>query len=190
MAFDNIEIELKFRVTEALFTSIGDLLSSGALFKGEFRQIDHYFVPKWNNYLAREFPFEWLSIRERGDNSVLNYKHFHPEGAEVTTHCDEYECPISDPSTLATIFREVGIERVVIVDKTRKLYQFEDVEITMDSVQGLGPFIEIEATRKHGSIDGTRTHLNKIAERLRLMPPEAEVDYRGYPYLLWKANAS
>jgi adenylate cyclase class 2 len=184
MAFDNIEIELKFRVTENLFSSIRSLLSSS--FHGESRQVDHYFVPKWNNYLAHEFPFEWLSVRERGDKSVLNYKHFHPEGAEESTHCDEYECSIPDPGSLITILQAVGIDRVVTVDKTRQLYRLEDVEVTMDRIQGLGAFVEIEATRKHGSIDGTRTHLMEIAERLGLIAPEAEVDYRGYPYLLWK----
>jgi adenylate cyclase class 2 len=184
MAFDNIEIELKFRVTESLFSWIHEHLKASAVSKAQIRQVDHYFVPSGRDFLKEEYPFEWLSIRERGDRCILNYKHFFPERAEKHSHCNEYECVISDPQKMTKIFEALDITCVVSVDKLRETFELENAEIVLDRVTNLGAFVEIEATKQHGSIANTRQDLIEIAKRLRLDSPEAMQDFRGYPFLL------
>ncbi len=183
MAFNNQEFEIKLAVDAATFARCKELLEKTATFTRETEQEDTYFTPAHRDFLDEQFPYEWLSIRRRGERTILNYKHFHPEGVEVTTHCDEYETVVSNPDSLLAIFNALDIKRLVTVKKLRRTYDLREAfEVALDDVQDLGNFIEIELTKDFGSIEQNLEALRGIVRECGL--EGARVEQRGYPYQL------
>ena len=181
MALNDSEVEIKIPVDEKEFLRVRDQLKETAVFRGQTKQTDEYFMPIHRNFLSPKYPFEWLSIRKRG-KCLLNYKYFHPENSEVHTHCDEFETEVSDMDKLRKIFDALNIESIVTVEKERELYSHGDFEIALDTVKDLGRFIEIEAAADFGSIEAARKKIIEIAKTLGL--DVSKKDERGYPYRL------
>jgi adenylate cyclase class 2 len=183
MAADDTEIEIKLAVDEKTFLNIKDKLKKIAKFEKKSKQKDEYFTPAHRNFVEPAFPFEWLSIRERGNKAILNYKHFYPENVETFTHCDEYETEIQAPEKINKIFCALNLKKLITVKKERETYNYKnEFEIALDKVEELGFFIEIESTENLADVDKTRKKLFKFAESLGLDVSKA--DKRGYPYLL------
>lgn len=183
MAHNNVEIEIKIPISKNKFLEIKSKLKKIARFIKKTSQKDSYFSPTHRNFVAPKFPFEWLSIRERGKKNILNYKHYHPENVQETTHCDEFESEVSQIKQLEKIFSAINLKKLVTVDKTRELYQFKDqFEVAMDKVKDLGYFIEIETIKDFGSVNEVRKKLFEFAKYLEI--DISKPDFRGYPYLL------
>lgn len=185
MASDNKEIEIKVKVSEQEFRHVYELLKGCADYAGKTEQHDSYFSPEQDSYVAEKYPFKWLSIRTRGGKHILNYKHFYPEGKEKHDYCDEYETELSDPESMRKILSELGIVHLVTVKKTRHKFIYENsFEIALDSVEGLGFFVEIESIMKNVDISAVREKILSLAKKLGLKAEN--IDYRGYPYELMK----
>ncbi len=187
MASGGKEVEIKLPVDQDSFLGVKDKIKDIAEFKKTVKQKDEYLTPSHRNFLDVKFPFEWLSIRERGDKAILNYKHFHPENVETFTHCDEFETEIQDLDKLKGMFSALNFQSLVVVDKERDVYVYKDeFEVALDSVKDLGFFVEIEALKDFGSVEETREKLFEFAKSLSLNIDNP--DKRGYPYLLMEKN--
>lgn len=184
MAYDNIEIEIKIETSVTEFNLAKENVSKIAIYKGISHQIDDYFAPDAKGYLDNEqFPYKWLSIRQRSGKTILNYKHYFPEGAEKHQYCNEYETGVDSVETLEKIFGELKITKLTQVDKKRDIFIFNDeLEIVFDEVKNLGYFIEIEALKDLGGIEKTREKVNGFIEVLGVK--NFRMDYRGYPFLM------
>ena len=186
------EVEIKVCVDEEVFLRIKSKIKHEAEYTGQKKQNDVYFTPQNRNFMDEKYPYEWLSIRKRGEASILNYKHFYPEGAEKHSHCDEYEVHIDDSDALHNIFSSIGINNLITVKKTRETYILENkYEVAFDIVEQLGHFIEIELIEScSDAIDGKKLILNLLTN---WGVSEQNIDHRGYPFLLYEkknANAS
>ena len=180
---DNIEIEIKIRIDEPNYETCKAFLSANAKFINSSQEIDQYLSPSHRNFLAPEFPYEWLRLREKNSKIVLNYKHWYPENAENSTHCDEFETTVSNSDSLLKIFEALGVKPLIIVDKIREKFIYKDeFEISLDFVKELGRFVEIEYVGKTNSIDEAQNKLFDIAKSLNL--DLSRRDNRGYPYLM------
>lgn len=184
MAFDNKEIEIKIAVDAVSFVRIQTWLDGNATKQSTKRQLDTYYTPPDRDFMAEEYPFEWLSIRRRGEKALINYKHFYPEHEKIHTYGDEFETVIEDPDKMTAIFQSLHMRELVVVEKVRTTYLLEDAfEIAVDEVVHLGQFIEIEALKDFGGIEATRKALEEVAARLGL--EGVPVDERGYVYHLY-----
>jgi len=185
MANKNVEIEIKIPLDEDTFFKVKEMLKKTAKFVKKSHQIDDYFTPAHRNFVEPEYPFEWLSIRKRGNKAIVNYKHWYPENAEVATHCDEFETEIKNPDQLDKIFSVLDLKKLVTVEKEREVYNYNDeLEVSLDIVKELGYFIEIESIKDFGTVDATREKLFGFAKNLGI--DVSKTDKRGYPYLLMK----
>lgn len=185
MAHNNIEVEIKIRIDPNLFLIIKEKIKQIAKFAKKTLQVDEYYTPQHKNFVEPNYPFEWLSIRKRGEKSFLNYKHFYPENVEITSHCDEFEALIDKPEQIEKIFSKLNFKKLITVEKDREAYVCKDeFEIALDTVKDLGFFMEIEALKDLGGIDQTRKKLISFAEELGVDATNTEK--RGYPYLLMK----
>lgn len=183
MSHNDTEIEIKIKLDEGAFLKVRENVQNSAKFVKKVRQIDEYFTPAHRNFVEPRFPFEWLSIRKRGDKTILNYKHFVPENAEVHTHCDEFETEIKNPEGLKKIFSAINLKPLVRVDKERETYDYNgEFEIALDVVKDLGHFIEIEAMKEFGTVEKAREKLFKLAKSLGV--DTSNPDLRGYPFLM------
>ncbi len=185
MAVDNIEIEIKVPVDEKTFFEIRKKLDAIAKFKKQSKQRDEYFTPFHRNFVDTPRPFEWLSIRDRSGAYTLNYKNFHPEKAEIFTHCDEFETKIENIEQFKKLFSALDFKSLIVVEKERNVYIYKDeFEIALDFVKELGNFIEIEVIKDLGGVDKAREKLFDFAKELGIDISKA--DNRGYPNLLMK----
>lgn len=132
----NIEIKARSRDQEHV-RSI--LQSKDADFKGIDHQIDTYF--KVNN--GR------LKLREGNiENHLIHYTRENtsgPKQSDITLFSSDSGSSLKDILTKAC-----GI--LIIVDKKREIYFIDNVKFHIDTVKGLGTFVEIEAIDSDESI--------------------------------------
>ncbi len=185
MAYENTEIEIKIALDEDSFLRLREKLNKIAKFMKTSQQSDTYFTPAHRNFMEPQFPFEWLSVRRRGNKAILNYKHWYPENSEDTTHCDEFETVIEKPEQLERMFSVLNFGELVTVEKHREIFVYNDeFGISLDTVKYLGYFIEIEALKDFGGVDTTRERLLEFARTLDL--DTSSIEKRGYPFQLMK----
>jgi predicted adenylyl cyclase CyaB len=179
----NVEIEIKVQIEESAFEKFRSFLLKNAKLKKESYQTDEYFTPVHRDFLSPDYPFEWLSIRERNKKVILNYKHWYPENEEKSTHCDEYEVELSSYENMNKIFQSLNIKSLVKVVKKREIYNYNDeFEIALDKVEELGYFIEIEVKKEFESIEIANKRLLEFAGQIGV--DTTNRNYRGYPFLL------
>lgn len=147
-------------------------------------QCDSYYTPFHKNFLEPEIVSEWFRVRETENKCSLNFKQWLPIGAKVQNQCNEYETAIDDAYALKKILNLLDFREIIVVNKTRNSWIYENVEISIDYVDSLGAFIELEATDKvcEEEIVYVHEHFNKILSYIKARVGER--DHRGYPYLL------
>jgi len=115
------------------------LLDHDARFLGTDHQVDTYF----------QVPRGRLKLRQGNiENALIHYDRPDQEGpksSKVTLF------PVTEGDTLCHLLdHALGIWAVV--DKQREIYFIRNVKFHIDTVKGLGGFVEIEAIDKDGSI--------------------------------------
>lgn len=182
MASQDVEIRFPLLNPDAVIAFLNAHATPG---KAGVVQKDTYLVPPHRDFLAVEYPYEWLRLRETQKGASLDYKHFHPENVAVTEYCDEFQTPVGDAASLRRILDALDFRECIVVEKTRSVWQLRDVEVAIDAVAGLGTFIELELTRAAEPAEG-KAYLRSIIEELGAQV--GDEDFRGYPYLILAAS--
>lgn len=178
---NDVEIEIQVRLTG--IKKLQDFLKKNAKFKGEKYQKDEYYTPYHRNFLAKKPTAEWLRIRESDLNSIT-YKNWHFDSDGKSQFCDEYETGVTDVNQMRKIFTSLNIKPVITVEKTRSIWDYQDYEVAIDYVTGLGDFVEIEYKGHDKSID-PKTVTDDIIKLLKKIGcTKIERNYVGYPYML------
>ena len=181
------EIEIKLAVSDNKFLEIMRVVKESGAFIERSIQKDTYYTPAHRNFMKEKYPFEWLSIRERNDQCIFNYKHFHPEGAEKHEYCDEYEVVVGNAELFGLMLKAMDFKKIAIVAKERESYKHLDkYEISFDVVKDLGHFIEIELIEDVEDVQSEREKMMKLIEGWGLSG--ADIDLRGYPFLVFEKN--
>jgi adenylate cyclase class 2 len=173
-----IEIKVKIENVEPLIS----FLKKNAKFKSEERQIDEYFTPYHRDFLSVRPAKEWLRLRNENGKYIINYKNWYPANDGKPVHCDEFQTPIKDIDQMRKLFTALDFKPLVKVDKTRKKWDYKDYEISVDTVTGLGTFVEIEFK---GKSNNPKKVTNEMIEFLKDMGVgKIQGNYQGYPFLL------
>ncbi|MBI3795442.1 MAG: class IV adenylate cyclase [Deltaproteobacteria bacterium] len=149
----HVNIELKARWANA--EGIRDILRErNADFRGVDHQIDTYFKVNHGRLKLREGNIE---------NCLVYYERENQPGPKQSTVS---LFPVSPGSALKEILTQsVGI--LVVVEKQREIYFIDNVKFHVDTVKGLGSFVEIEAIDMGGTL-GKDTLLAQCQEFLEL----------------------
>ena len=137
-----IETEIKIKLTKKEYQELELFLEENGRFINESRQIDTYYELSHRRFIKDEFEKrisiqEWLRIGIRGNKKILNYKNWYDN-----KYCDEYEVEIDNEKNLEKIFKVLGLEKIIVVDKIRKKYMYEKkFEIVLDKVEELGYYV-------------------------------------------------
>jgi homotetrameric cytidine deaminase len=111
----------------------------GAEDRGVLRQRDTYFRARSGRLKLRE--------EEPGGATLIQYDR--PDGAQARE--SRYRLtPVDDPDTLRASL-DAALGTLVVVDKERHLLLWEGVRIHLDTVDGLGSFVELEGVAAPGS---------------------------------------
>lgn len=155
-----LEIEVKCPVED-----IGHveerLISQGARFEKEVSQEDRYLGHPCRDFASTD---EGLRLRREGDRVVLYYKG--PKLDKLTKTREELSTPVPDPLSMDLIFQRLGFIHVATVDKVRRTYRLGQVEVSLDTVSGLGGFVELEVQDLH--LDVGRPMLEEAMKALGL----------------------
>jgi adenylate cyclase class 2 len=103
-------------------------------------QVDTYY-----NHPERDFAKtdEALRIRMEKDRNSITYKG--PKLDELSKTREEIQFSMQDPEAAGKILVKLGFSEVGVVKKHRKKFKLGGLKISLDSVEGLGEFVEIEA---------------------------------------------
>jgi adenylate cyclase class 2 len=139
-----IEVEVKAKINS--FEEMEEKLENiGAeKTKTEFQE-DIYFASPIVDFGQTD---EALRIRTTNNNTFITYKG--PKLNDKAKTRKEVEMTIESAEKARDIFEEVGFKAARIVRKNRQYYTFENFEISLDDVEGLPPYMEIEIALDDG----------------------------------------
>ncbi|MCL1911536.1 MAG: class IV adenylate cyclase [Leptospirales bacterium] len=175
---ENFEIEIKAWCRG--FEPVVRLLEEMGARRGETKnEKDTYYSHPVRNFAETD---EALRVRESGGKAVLTYK-----GPKISVKAKtrvEHEAVFDDASSVKRILADLGFKESGEVNKTRKTYHLNGIEIDLDDVASCGLFVELE---KIGSETAAiEAELFDLAERLGL----EHFERRSYlELLLGKAKA-
>jgi len=132
-----VEAKIKIKSIDPIRNRLKEL---GAIFDKQTRQTDTYFNSPLRDFAETD---EALRVRTEDNLSEMTYKGPKIRGSGAKAR-EEYNVEISDPAALSNILSRTGFFRSAEVLKTREEYDFMGTKIALDSVDGLGEFIEIE----------------------------------------------
>lgn len=139
-----IEVEVKARINS--FKEMEKRLEniSASKTKEEFQE-DIYFASPIVDFAKTD---EALRIRTTNNDTFITYKG--PKLNDKAKTRKEVEMSIESSQKASEIFTQIGFKPVRTVRKNRKYYNFENFEISLDDVEGLPPYMEIEIALKDG----------------------------------------
>lgn len=140
-----IEVEVKakidsFKEMEERLEKIGAKKS-----KKEFQE-DIYFASPIVDFAKTD---EALRIRTTNNDIFITYKG--PKLNSKAKTRKEVEMSIESAEKAKDIFEEIGFKEVRTVRKNRQYYTYENFEISLDDVEGLNPYMEIEIVLNDGN---------------------------------------
>ena len=101
-----------------------------------------------------------------GERARVTYKGPLVDAASKTR--EELETAVEDGSTMAAVLESVGFEPAATVEKRRERFRHGEYTVTLDSVAGLGEFVEVETEAEE--IEPAREGAVELLERLGLDP--------------------
>lgn len=151
----HLNVEIKARTTEP--GKIREILkSNNADFIGVDHQVDTYFKVASGRLKLREGNIE---------NHLICYERENTNGPKKSNVMLYKNNP--DSNLKEVLIKSLGV--LAVVDKQREIYFIDNVKFHLDSVSELGPFVEIEAIDKDGSI-GYDKLLEQCNYYLNLLP--------------------
>jgi len=166
------EVEQKFPVDT--FETVTAALTVLGGERGNARQeVDQYY-----NHPARDFAVtdEAVRIRTVGPASCITYKG--PKIDATTKTRREIELPLAADTAVgwAELLVGLGFRPVAEVRKQRRKawvpWQGPRVEGSLDEVEGLGCFVELELVVEESSVETAKACLAALAQRMGLMQSE------------------
>ncbi len=198
------EIEIKVKIAHG--EKLMSFLQEHGTFKFENQQVDEYYSKSGTSedFLLVDPIKKWLRLRSEQSNSEnnlsgetysINYKNWIYNETGTSNHCEEFESKVESLESVRKILEALGYTNIVTVDKLRKVYDYNDYEISIDSVKNLGDYVEIEYKGKPDLETGeiTTSESERITNEMmkflsELVGEILERDKRGYPYGLLKQD--
>jgi adenylate cyclase, class 2 len=168
------EVEQKFPVA-SLDEAAAKLQALGAAAGEAVVQVDRYFAHPARDFAQTD---EALRIRQIGQCNFITYKG--PKIDRVTKTRREIELPLRDGEAAATewagLLQELGFRPVAEVHKRRQCLEVTwdaaVVEVSLDRVQGVGDFVELEVMADAATLDDAKARVQSLAAALGLSQSE------------------
>ena len=162
------EVELKVRADHGPVRERLDEL--GATHRGRVRQADTYYDAPHRDFAETDEAFRLRrETRDGEETAKLTYKGPLVEAESKTR--EEHEVEVSDGSAAAAIAEGLGFTPAATVEKDREFFEFDGYTVTLDEVDGLGAFVEVE-TEVDGDVEPAREGAKDLLRRLELDPDD------------------
>ncbi|MEF8843446.1 MAG: class IV adenylate cyclase [Haloarculaceae archaeon] len=169
------EVELKLPVEHGPVRERLEALGAEPL--GRVRQTDTYYDAPHRSFAETD---EALRVRleaSDGAHSVrLTYKGPLVEAESKTR--EEHETAVEDETAIRAILDGVGFTPAATVEKERERFAYEGYTVTLDTVDGLGEFVEVETEAE--AIEEAREGAVAVLRELGLDPDvQVRTSYLG-----------
>jgi len=164
-----LEIEIKVRVPD-INAVREQVISCGGVLTETLTEHDSYYNAPHRDFGETD---EALRLRETGIKTTVTYKG--PKetilGSKIR---EELNLDITDPKIFDSIITHLGFVMVAVVQKRREYYRYQDFTISLDQVEGLGDFVEIELISENDAekaatrVDQTALKMGVTGERITL----------------------
>lgn len=137
--------------------------------------------------LSRENP-DWniFRIRKQGNKIILTMKY---KASSRSRDNHERETVIEDAKEVAGMLERVGYSYGVRIRKTRRTAKYNNLEICLDDVDGLGTFVEVEKlANDEADVDAIQSELWNIL--LELGVDSEDRVHKGYDTLMHELAAT
>lgn len=144
-----IEVEVKakiknFKDMEKKLENLGATKT-----KKEFQE-DIYFNSPIVDFTNTDEALRIRTTKENNDENIfITYKG--PKIDSKSKTREEIEIGIEDSEKCSKIFQHLGFTKVRAVKKDRQYYSYKNFEISLDDIEGLDPYMEIEIALEDGS---------------------------------------
>jgi len=170
------EVEIRFKLTsdqrEEILTKLKQRgWKSQAVYQKDVYFCDRSFIDAGNE---KDCPYI-VRIRESDKQAKLTYKSFTGDESWM-----EHETGIEDPQVTAKILEGTGLGAYLTISKHRLVGALDSLELTVDAIDLLGDFMEMEILTD--KVEVGRARLMQMAEELGL--PSEQVITKGYVQLM------
>ncbi len=183
---EEVEIKVVLKNPEEVEKKLFEI----ATFIKSREQKDVYFTPKHEDFFDLKPPVEYLRVRIEDGKAGLHYKYLYLDENKDMLKNDEYEVEINDADMMLEILKKLDMTEKVSVTKHRKSFEYKDFEISIDFIEELGYFIEVEAKKVLGSIEEIRDRCYLILDELGVVWEKIPAEARGYPLMVLNKNKS
>jgi predicted adenylyl cyclase CyaB len=119
-----------------------------------------------------------IRLRYAPDRTTLNMKKLtHTDGV-----WEEMETDVADGAVVEHIIKTTGVEHAVTVRKARRKSRTDGIEVILDDVAELGPFLEVAIETSGDDINTAKRQLMEFLAGLDI--DASRVELRGYPTIL------
>jgi adenylate cyclase class 2 len=134
------EIEVKAGI-EGRDAMAERIIALGGRLVRKVSQEDVYYKHPCYDFKERD---EALRLRREGETYTLTFKgRRFGSGAKMR---EEIEVKVDDLKAATSLLQRTGFEKSFVIRKDRAVYFLDRAEISLDLVEGLGEFVEIELT--------------------------------------------
>ena len=131
-------------------------------------QVDTYYDAPHRNFPETD---EALRVRREGETTRLTYK-----GPLVDAHSKtraEHETAVEDGETMARLLDALGFTPAATVEKEREKFRCRGYTVALDTVSGLGEFVEVEdEAADEGDVERVRDGARDLLAALDCDPDE------------------
>jgi adenylate cyclase class 2 len=164
------EVELKFQVSDSAHLE-RELVALGAHFREVVEQVDRYFAHPCRDFAATD---EALRLRRTGSDVAITWKG--PRIDATTKTRREIELALAAAAPDGGPLEALGFRQVREVAKRRRVaivaWEGAEVEAALDTVAGLGGYLELELQAPVDGVPLARARLESLARRLGCGPAE------------------
>ena len=158
-----IEVEAKYEIKDPKYIE-RRLLDLGAVYVGEEYEEDYYFQHPCRDFMKTD---EALRVRKAMNRIELTYKG--PKISSLTKSRVEVNVGVGDLDSIIALLEKLGFKKAFIVRKHRKKYILSDeIKISIDVVESLGSFIEIEVSSRRYRLHEAEEKVLDVARSLGL----------------------
>lgn len=155
------EIEYKIQLSDNDQASLESWLANPdhAVCKGTVHQKDTYLLRPdhpWHTHKGFKDTDKVFRIREASNkHAFICYKYCHRDANGMPLYRDEYETSVKDAQVVFDFLEAfAGPFETTVVEKERTYYLVDDIfAISLDDINGIGRFVEIELTQEVNSIE-------------------------------------
>ncbi len=167
-----MEVEIKLMVRDVNEVK-KRIIERGAKFVGKVKEVDVYFNYSCEGGCCRNFAEtdEAIRLRKRNDQCFLTYKG--PRRGSLAKTREELETNVGSCEIMQKILEKLCLVSVAVVSKEREYWKLDEFTITIDNVEGVGTFVEVE-------LEGDESVEELLRKFVKEIVPEGKVVDKTY----------